>query len=557
MGLFRKTAFGVSCIICLISLFIPENHKKTNRIELFVEKYSKILLAVTVLVAIVVRFYDLDRLPAGLHIDEWSIAYDAWALNTYGLDRHLKHNPVYLINYGGGQNTLLLYMMMLSYRVFGNNIFAIRFPTALMGVVAVIAIYGILTKTGNKTIANIGAFLAAIMPVFINMSRFSLESYLLYSMLAVSVWRFIYAIDCQKVISFIIAGTVMGLTLYSYALSYAILPVFLALSVIYLAISKKINFKQLFALGVPVFILAVPLMLMLIINKFDLPEIVTPLFTIPRLWEFRAGEMGWNGISNIPTVLFNILVKDWLSYNSDDVFNTLYLFSVPLVAFGCILLVKEVCKELKNRRFSYYVIVFFALCSTVFVAMITSEINVNKANGVYAFILIVIAIAVYSILKRSKAMFFIVMVLYSVHFCLFANWYFSPQKYTELHLMFRPALTSVFELVDEISDTGKYRFIDDAHYPEREMHLALVEQLPPQEVYQLIYNESSDHPWLDNIPFAVTEDGKVTFEIDKEVVYIIYRKNLREVNRLIEDYLVEQGFSLTETTFYRIYNYVN
>ena len=61
-------------------------------------------------VFIITRLWRLMDIPFGLHTDETSMAYSAWCLSQYGVDRHLNSMPVYLLNFGGGQvHCILIY----------------------------------------------------------------------------------------------------------------------------------------------------------------------------------------------------------------------------------------------------------------------------------------------------------------------------------------------------------------------------------------------------------------------------------------------------------------
>ena len=94
-----------------------------------------------------------------MHYDEVSIAYDTWCLMNYGIDRNLKPYSIYLISHGSGQNVLLLYLLTISFKLFGNyGLFAIRFPTALTGSISILLVYFIVNRTFNKATAIVAFF---------------------------------------------------------------------------------------------------------------------------------------------------------------------------------------------------------------------------------------------------------------------------------------------------------------------------------------------------------------------------------------------------------------
>ena len=122
-------------------------------------------------------------------------------------------------------------------------------------------------------------------------SRWSLESYLFFPMLIFSTYFLWQAWNKKKNLFFLLAGISFGITLYTYAISYLILPFFLGILLLYGLFTKQITWKQLFLLGVPLFFLALPLMLMLAVQNGFLSEIKTSLFSIPKLWFYRGGEV--------------------------------------------------------------------------------------------------------------------------------------------------------------------------------------------------------------------------------------------------------------------------
>lgn len=82
-------------------------------------KYYKLILVVLLTVAVVLRLYRICEIPRGLHVDEVGMAYDAWSISQFGVDRYLKSFPVYLTNFGGGQSALYCYLTALLFKIGG------------------------------------------------------------------------------------------------------------------------------------------------------------------------------------------------------------------------------------------------------------------------------------------------------------------------------------------------------------------------------------------------------------------------------------------------------
>ncbi|MEN3187139.1 MAG: hypothetical protein ABDK92_11055, partial [Atribacterota bacterium] len=102
------------------------------------------LLAGIFALEIFVRFFLLGVIPPGLNQDEASIGYDAWALLHYGIDRNGFHNPVHFVSWGSGQNALYAYLSMPFIRLFGLNVFSVRFLNALIGCLSLFLFYDLM-----------------------------------------------------------------------------------------------------------------------------------------------------------------------------------------------------------------------------------------------------------------------------------------------------------------------------------------------------------------------------------------------------------------------------
>ncbi len=90
------------------------------------------------LVAIVLRFYQLGQVPHGMTWDEAAIGYNGFAVATTGRDEWLKKLPISFQSFGDYKAPLAIYVTGVSVRLFGLNLWAVRLPFALSGVLAVI-----------------------------------------------------------------------------------------------------------------------------------------------------------------------------------------------------------------------------------------------------------------------------------------------------------------------------------------------------------------------------------------------------------------------------------
>ena len=261
--------------------------------ELLKDKYN-IAFLVILFIAILSRTIFLEQFPNGIHEDEAGMMYDAYCMAEYGTDRYLNENPIYLINFGGGQSVLYAAIASLLIKIFGLSVFVIRLPAVIFSIITIILAYLLAKKFLGKKFALVLSFLITICPWHIMQSRWGLDCNLLPSFIMISVYSILTA---KKNWHYIIAGLFWGLSLYTYALSYIMLPVFFIVLCSYLLYVKKITIKQIIITIIPILILAIPLIMLQIVNYCGKGTMKLGFFTIPQLFKYRISEIGLNNIT--------------------------------------------------------------------------------------------------------------------------------------------------------------------------------------------------------------------------------------------------------------------
>lgn len=352
------------------------------------------------------------------------MAYDAYCLATNGTDRWLNHFPVYLENFGGGQSALYAYLAAIFVKIFGLNMISIRMPAFLLSIAAIILVYFTTKKECSVKSAQLFSFLIAIMPWNIMASRWGLDCNLLAPMIIISTCLLINA---KSIKGYIFAGISFGVTLYTYALSYLIVPVFLAFVLLYMLYTKKIKFKNFIPLGIPMFILALPLMLMILINNGYINEI-KGFITIQKLPEYRGSEISISNIKDNVKFIKKIFTTDGLTYNALPEFGTVYNFSIFLIILGGLLELNTFWHNIKNRKFEFSTVMFLLVGTVLLCLMLTVGPNINKANAIYIPMMFFIVTAMKMFYKNYKIIFYIFMILFVVFFIRFEKFYFCDYE---------------------------------------------------------------------------------------------------------------------------------
>jgi 4-amino-4-deoxy-L-arabinose transferase-like glycosyltransferase len=160
---------------------------------------TKIALCLIFLIALFLRFHKLTEVPPGFHIDEVSIGYNAYSLMETGKDVNGNFLPLYIDSFGDQRPAGYFYLTVPAIKIFGLNEFAVRFPSALCGVLTVILVFFLAKELFlNQTIASISSFLLAISPWHIIVSRASSETSFALFLVILGIYLIIKAIKKQK-----------------------------------------------------------------------------------------------------------------------------------------------------------------------------------------------------------------------------------------------------------------------------------------------------------------------------------------------------------------------
>ena len=139
-------------------------------------KRTTILLCLIIFLAAFLRFFNLESTPPSLSHDEVAIGYNAWSILQTGKDEYGKMYPILFQSFDDFKLPGYIYATVLSEKLFGLTPFAVRFTSALLGTLTVVALYFLIKTLLKENIALVAAFLLAISPWHINFSRAAFES---------------------------------------------------------------------------------------------------------------------------------------------------------------------------------------------------------------------------------------------------------------------------------------------------------------------------------------------------------------------------------------------
>ena len=478
--LVSKVTFIAVSLLILYAILKKPQYKINIKNKQF--KYLTLLIFI---ITIITTLYKFTHVPAGINVDEAGMAYDAWSIVNYGVDRYLYPYPVYFINYGGGQNSLYGYCLAILIKFFGLSAYTLRAPSFIFRIFTFFALY--YTLKNNKLKCLLTLFLFSICPIFIMYSRWGLESYLMIGMITLACSFTIKAIKTRKQYLYVISGIVFGLTLYTYAISYITVPIILILLLVYLIYNKRITIKEFISVLIPVVILAVPLILVLLVNNGVINEIVS-FISIPKFISYRGSELSFSNIINNLPYFYNLLTNDSFpmsEYNSLPIFFTMYFLSIPLVVFGCILTFKDVIvAKFKDVDIDYFMLIWFVASS--FSMLIIKDPNINKVNAIYIPFLYFIVKSILFLVNRIKYILVITVLLYSYNFYNFYSYYIN--NYNEVTKSNYIFATSYLEAIEKAFSLDRDSIYSTNQSAEGYIHFNILCEVPPSEFNEIVIN---------------------------------------------------------------------
>lgn len=180
-------------------------------------------LVLIILLALILRLFNLASLPPSLNWDEISLGYNAYSIFKTGQDEWGTSFPLSFRAYGDYKLPLYVYLDVPFVAIFGLNEWGVRLLSALAGAGTVIFIFLILKRlTGQWGISLWGTFLASILPWSIILSRIALEANLSLFLTTVAFYLFLLGLDKKGYL--IISSLFFGLTIFAYNSSRVVTP---------------------------------------------------------------------------------------------------------------------------------------------------------------------------------------------------------------------------------------------------------------------------------------------------------------------------------------------
>ena len=208
-----------------------------------------------ILLAFILRTYDVYTYPPGFTPDEASFGYDAYSILKTGKDQWGRSFPLVLESFGDYKPPLYAYILAPSVAAFGLNKFAVRFPNALLGTLAVLATYLMVKELfrnnrnwplagKERILAETASTLLAVSSWHVMLSRGGFEANLPTLLIPLAIYLFLKGLKKPRIL--ILSAFVFGLNLFSYHSARVVTPLILLFLVFaFWKFVKRLDKKQL------------------------------------------------------------------------------------------------------------------------------------------------------------------------------------------------------------------------------------------------------------------------------------------------------------------------
>lgn len=371
------------------------------------------------------------------------------------------------------------YMTVILIKLFGFSKYIIRIPSVIMSMMVLFAGLGFLKISGSDRRTRIWwAILYTILPFFIMAGRLGQDCNLMLGAVAIFMLCLAWALKDGRCRWFVLAGVACGAVLYTYVLSYLIMILFLFMMFLYILYMKKLTLRQALVFCVPVAVMAAPLIMVQIINIFDLDTMKLWKFTLIKLPEYRVGELSMPRLSNFPRVFKAVFVYDWVGFSSNSKYYTLFKVSIPFFVVGFVRGIIDLAKNLRNRNFDMYDGLFIWFVSEWIVGMMIGGAGATsyKMNGIYFSVLYYIVSGILTtvdFIKFKKTATAVIVVVYAVFAVSFLRYYFIQEPHIR-HRFMGDTYSEVVEFIE-----NNERFLDIPIYIGKTSYIYhLVSALP-------------------------------------------------------------------------------
>ena len=344
-------------------------------------KIHKLLLSLVLIVAVIIRFYDINTTPA-LNPDEAALGYNAYSLILTGKDEHGVSWPLHFKSFGDYKPGGYVYLTIPFIKVLGLTPLAVRLPNLILSILTIIFLYKlVLLLSKSKVLALLTSIVLALSPWHIHFSRGAWESSAALAFIVIGTYFFFKSIKEKFLFNFSFFTFNFILSLYIYHSARLIAPLLaLTLCLLYFKFLTK-NIRQLIIPVIIGILLAIPVLFSFLNNGgttrlggVGLMADVGPINRANEIINHHHNTKLINRLMHNKRILYFIswgqkysshFDLNFLGINGDEVprskvpeMGQIHLIEVPLLILGLLYILKS---TIYNRRSKIFIVLFLLI----------------------------------------------------------------------------------------------------------------------------------------------------------------------------------------------------
>lgn len=290
-------------------------------------------------------------------------------------------------------------------------------------------------------------------------------------------------------------------------------------------------------MGIPLALLAAPLIAVQLINMLDLPQMMIGPFTLTKLMTYRGAELSLSSpLKGLFNVFRYVCTFDPLMYNTIPTYGTLYYISIPFIVYGLVWCIKKTIYSCKQRELNANTIMmawFVAECLMGSLLTENSPPFTSRMNGIYIIVLYFLVVGITECGRKIKAVtsvkiyIGVVATAYAICFISFVTYYFGD--YTDdTYPLDNLFCKDYGEVVEYLNGEGIIYANMPLYLENKFIYYALPAQVRVQGVGVAVDGISE----YGNVHFGFPE------KTDFSGNYVVYEKEQQS-----RDYLMEKGYT--------------
>lgn len=173
-----------------------------------------------ILLAIVLRFWQLGAVPLGFHADEAAYGYNAYSILKTGRDEYGTFLPLALKSFGDYKAALDSYLAIPFLVVGGLHEWSVRAPSAVFGIIYILLTYLLVLRLSrNPRLALVAMLLATISPVGILLSRVQSDPLICITLFYFAFYFWLRWLDTNNIGYLALIPLFLGLSYFTYTVT--------------------------------------------------------------------------------------------------------------------------------------------------------------------------------------------------------------------------------------------------------------------------------------------------------------------------------------------------